>query len=194
MEMMNSNPSPSFAGKLSVLPESFYQQDTVTVAQQLLGTYLVLEDATSTGIRKVGRISETEAYVGIGDKASHSNKGITPRTQTLFGAAGTIYVYLIYGMYHCLNVVTDTPESGGAVLVRAVEPVEGLEGKTSGPGLLCKAYGIDRSHNGQSIVASRLTIQKDLGTAIVPFTAHSRVGIDYAGEDKDRLYRFRIAN
>lgn len=191
---MNFNQSPNSVGKITILPETFYRQDTVTVAQQLLGTYLVLNDPTSPTGQRVGRISETEAYVGIGDRASHSSKGVTPRTQTLFGTAGTIYVYLIYGMYHCLNVVTDTPESGGAVLLRAVEPVEGLEVKASGPGLLCKAYGIDRNFNGQSIVTSALTIQQYPQAPAIAFTAHPRVGVDYAGEDKDWLYRFRIAN
>lgn len=173
-----------------VRPTSFYQQDTIRVAQELLGNYLVLEQ---NGIRRVGRIIETEAYLGVGDRASHSSKGPTPRTQVLFGPAGIIYIYLIYGIYHCLNVVTDRPETGAAVLIRAVEPVANLEGKTSGPGLVCKAYGLDRTFNGLSISEGPLTIEFDpeqMKNGPVPFNASPRVGVDYAGEDRDKPYRF----
>lgn len=172
------------------LPVSFYARDTVTVARELLGKYLVL-DAPEP---RIGRISETEAYPGITDRASHSSRGRTERTQPLFGPPGIIYVYMIYGMYYCCNVVTDTPESGGAVLIRAVEPLTGLTGKTSGPGLVCKAYGIDKSFNGQSIVTSRLTVCQLPDESLPLVVALPRVGIDYAGPDKELLYRFRIAD
>lgn len=173
-----------------ILPTSFYERDTVTVAQELLGTYLVLETAQG---KKIGRISETEAYLGITDKASHSSRGRTPRTEVLFGPAGIIYVYLIYGMYHCLNVVTDQPETGGAVLIRSVQPISGVEGKTSGPGLVCKAYGIDRTYNGLPITQPPLTIQYDPATPQPAFESLPRIGIDYADEDRHLPYRFRIA-
>jgi DNA-3-methyladenine glycosylase len=170
------------------LPLSFYERDTVTVAKELLGAFIVFGD------EKIGRISETEAYVGLADKASHSSRGITPRTTVLFGPAGRWYVYMIYGMYYCLNVVTDAPESGGAVLIRAVEPIKGLEGKTSGPGLLCKAFGIDKRFNDTDVTVGPLTIQAStIPHTPLEHTLHTRVGIDYAGEDKDKLYRFRIA-
>lgn len=178
--------------QLSQLSPSFYEQETVTVAQKLLGKFLVYHDPEST-LTKVGQISETEAYPGIGDRASHSNKGLTPRTQLLFGPAGHWYIYLIYGMYHCLNVVTHTPESGGAVLIRAVTPIQNLTGKTSGPGLVCKSYEIDRRFNGAAINDSPLTILHDPSLATMVFSSGPRIGVDYAGPDKELPYRFRIA-
>lgn len=184
----------------SVLPLSFYQQPSLIVAEQLLGKYLVLKvpdspNESNDGISNyiVGIIEETEAYLGIGDRASHSSKGRTPRTKVLFGEAGTIYVYLIYGIYHCLNVVTDTPESGGAVLIRSLIPVRGIEGKTSGPGLLCKSLGITLEFNGQSIVTSDLTIQRPHTPISFDILRRPRIGVDYAGPDKDLPYRFTIA-
>ncbi len=179
------------APELVSLPLEFYAQPTLTVAGQLLGYYLVLEGDRP----KIGRIIETEAYLGIDDKGSHSSRGRTKRTETLFGAAGTVYVYLIYGIYHCFNVVTDLPETGGAVLIRAVEPILGLTGKTSGPGLLCQSYGIDRSYNGKLITDGPLTIKSEPNhQPIAPSQIEClpRVGIEYADEDKDRPYRYRI--
>ncbi len=170
-----------------ILPLSFYARKTTTVATELLGKYLILNDN-----EKIGLICETEAYPGIGDRASHSHRGPTPRTVPLFGPAGTVYVYLIYGLYHCLNIVTDTPESGGAVLIRAVKPIKGLTGKTSGPGLLCKSYGIDRTYNGSSITTGPLTIQGDPEAEIPAYTSSPRVGVDYAGADASLAYRYRI--
>lgn len=181
---------------MTILPTAFYERDTITVAKELLGTVIVLEEPMPDGsiVRKVGRITETEAYLGLTDKASHSSRGLTPRTKVLFGPAGRWYVYLIYGMYYCLNVVTDSPESGGAVLIRAVEPIEGLTGKTSGPGLLCKAFGIDKRFNDTPVTEGPLTVQTELWPHKTPnYTEHTRVGIDYAGEHKDLLYRFKVA-
>lgn len=174
-----------------ILPTSFYKRDTVTVAKELLGTVIVLEEGTT---RRVGRIIETEAYPGVTDKASHSSRGLTPRTKILFDPAGYWYVYMIYGIHYCLNIVTDTPESGGAVLIRAVESIEGLEGKTSGPGLLCKAFGIDKRFNGLPVTEGLLTIRAEsLDHCPPPYTEHTRVGVDYAGEHKELLYRFQVS-
>jgi DNA-3-methyladenine glycosylase len=179
---------------LPVLDRSFYAQNTLTVARDLVGNFLVLHANTSE--LKIGRIIETEAYPGLTDKASkasHSYRGITPRTAVLFEEAGSVYVYLIYGIYYCLNVVSGSPESGGAVLIRAVEPLFGLAGKTSGPGLTCKAYGIDRSLNGTSAVTGPLRIyQSPELISTDSIITLPRVGIDYAGEDKAKKYRFRL--
>src|SRR6185295_16573071 len=103
------------------LPRSFYDRDTVVVARELLGTLLV---HISGGLRRVGKIVEVEAYLGPHDSASHSSRGLTDRTRVMFGPPGHAYVYLIYGMHHCMNVVTEREGHGSAVLLRAVEPVE----------------------------------------------------------------------
>ncbi len=189
---MTSNPFPSSVG--SRLPSPFYERDTRTVATELLGHYLILNDAHQP---KIGIISETEAYPGITDKASHSARGRTARTEVLFGPAGYYYVYLIYGRYYCFNIVTDAPETGGAVLIRAVNPVAHLSGKTTGPGLVCQAYGIDKGYNGQSSLTSQLGIYEnkalDNDQQPLAYVSLPRVGIDYAGPDKNQPYRFRIA-
>ncbi|GHG94314.1 putative 3-methyladenine DNA glycosylase [Comamonas sp. KCTC 72670] len=162
------------------LPESFYARPALVVARELLGTLLVVEAA---GQRRVGRIVETEAYVGEHDLACHAAKGLTPRTEVMFGPPGVAYVYLIYGMHHCFNVVTDATGVGAAVLVRAVEPLEGLPpgGRTDGPGRLCKALGLTRAHNRHGLCSPALHLRP--GTP-VPESAVSRgprIGVDYAG-------------
>lgn len=126
----------------------FYAQDTITVAQALLGSYLIVEHPNVT---QIGRIVETEAYLGRLDLAAHSSKGITPRTKVMFGPPGHAYVYLIYGMYHCFNIVTEPIGSGTAVLIRALEPVDNLRLNASGPGRLCKALALDRRYNQQDL-------------------------------------------
>ena len=94
-----------------------------------------------TAAERIGRIVETEAYLGAHDLAAHSSKGLTARTKTMFGPPGHAYVYFIYGMYHCMNVVTEREGQASAVLLRALEPVKNVEGRTNGPGLLCRAHG-----------------------------------------------------
>src|ERR1035437_4839232 len=128
------------------LPRSFYDRDTIAVAKELLGKYLVHGG-------RVGRIVEVEAYLGPHDLAAHSARGLTERTKTMFGPPGHAYVYLIYGMHHCMNVVTEREGNGAAVLLRAVEPVKNLAAKTNGPGLLCRALEIDRRLNGQDLLS-----------------------------------------
>ncbi len=120
------------------LPRTFYDRDTILVAQELLGKWLVHK---SGGVERIGKIVEVEAYLGEHDLAAHSSKGLTERTKTMFGPPGHAYVYFIYGMHHCMNVVTEREGHASAVLLRAVEPVKNLAGRTQGPGLLCRAHG-----------------------------------------------------
>src|SRR3984957_5288584 len=123
------------------LTRSFYDRDTVIVARELLGKYLV---HVSQGVEHIGRIVEVEAYLGPHDLAAHSAKGLTKRTKIMFGPPGHAYIYLIYGMYYCMNVVTEAEGHASAVLIRAVEPIKNITGRTQGPGLLCKAMQIDK--------------------------------------------------
>src|SRR5215469_4652152 len=117
------------------LPREFYDRNTITVARDLLGKLLV---HTSGGVERIGKIVETEAYLGEHDLAAHSSKGLTPRTRVMFGPPGHAYVYFIYGMHWCMNVVTREEGHASAVLLRAVEPVKNVEGRTQGPALLCR--------------------------------------------------------
>ncbi|MBL8201731.1 MAG: DNA-3-methyladenine glycosylase [Chromatiales bacterium] len=170
------------------LGRSFYVRDTVTVARELLGRHVV---HVVDGAERVGRIVEVEAYVGAHDRAAHSSKGLTPRTRVMFGPPGHAYVYLIYGLHHCLNVVTEAEGHGAAVLIRALEPVRNLAGKASGPGLLCRALGVDRRLNGADLLGDRLFIAagEPGGIRIVK---RPRIGVDYAGAWARRLLRFYI--
>ncbi len=130
------------------LPRSFYNRKTVEVAKDLLGKLIVRRDGDAV---RIGKVVETEAYLGPHDLAAHSARGRTPRTEVMFGPPGHAYVYLIYGMHHCLNIVTEEEGHASAVLIRALEPVRNLLGRSNGPGLLCKAMGIDRSLNGHDL-------------------------------------------
>jgi DNA-3-methyladenine glycosylase len=182
------------------LPRSFYERSTIVVAKQLLGKYLVRQHPKGN---TVGRIVETEAYVGPQDLACHAAKGRTARTEVMFGPAGHAYVYFIYGFYNMLNLVTEAKDYPAAVLIRAVEPVEGihlmesrrrngvLRNLASGPGKLCQAFGIDRSLNGADLCGSVLFIE-DRGEPVPKIRATSRIGVDYAGKWKDKPFRFVI--
>lgn len=165
---------------MSFLPESFYARPALVVARELLGTLLVVDEG---GGRRVGRIVETEAYVGEHDLACHAAKGLTPRTEVMFGPAGRAYVYLIYGMHHCFNVVTDTPGVGAAVLVRAVEPVEGLppDARTDGPGRVCKALGLTLAHNRRELSSGGLHLLPGAPVPEARVARGPRIGVDYAG-------------
>lgn len=171
------------------LLRSFYARDTVEVARDLLGKYLV---HVVDGVERVGRIVETEAYLGAHDLAAHSSKGITARTRIMFGPPGFAYVYLIYGMHHCMNVVTEDEGHGSAVLLRALEPVRNLEGKTSGPGLLCKAMAIDLRLNAHDLLSDDFYVADDNETSSWTIVARPRIGVDYAGEWAGRELRFYI--
>lgn len=172
------------------LPRAFYDRDTVEVAHALLGKLLVHR---VDGIERIGRIVEVEAYLGPHDLAAHSSKGLTKRTRVMFGAPGHAYVYLIYGMHHCMNVVTEAEGRAAAVLLRALEPVSNIALRTQGPGLLCKAIAVDMSSNGHDFLSDDLFIAEAPSDAPLDIVARPRIGVDYAGEWADRLLRFYIA-
>lgn len=188
---------------------SFYEDSALEVARSLLGKYIVLNKKDNMYITK---IVETEAYIGAVDKAAHSyqNKR-TPRTEVMFGPPGHAYVYLIYGMYNCLNIVAQRTEEAAAVLIRGVEPIEGIEamamnrynrrleelnkrqifGLTNGPGKLCKAMDITREDNGRDLCSKEFYIatgnQEDFDVVTT-----KRINIDYAEEAIDFPWRFYI--
>ncbi|MDR4125815.1 DNA-3-methyladenine glycosylase [Yanghanlia caeni] len=173
------------------LPRTFYQRPATEVAPDLLGKLLVHQ--TDLGLR-IGRIVEVEAYLGREDLAAHSSKGVTPRTQVMFGEAGHAYVYLIYGMHHCMNVVTGPAGSGSAVLLRALEPVQGLDCDTRGPGRLARAMGVDKRHYGTDLCTSGSTLHlADDGHVIQHVSTSARIGVHYAGEWADKPLRFYAA-
>ncbi|HUC85647.1 MAG TPA: DNA-3-methyladenine glycosylase [Candidatus Acidoferrales bacterium] len=171
------------------LPRSFYDRDTKLVARELLGKFLAHQ--TPAG-RRVGKIVETEAYLGEHDLAAHSSKGLTARTKIMFGPPGHAYVYFIYGMYFCMNVVTEKEGHASAVLLRAVEPVQNLEGRTHGPGLLCQAMEIDRRLNGHDLLSDDFFIAEPERPERFIVVKRPRVGVDYAKHWRRRLLRFYI--
>ena len=175
-----------------ILPRSFYARDTVTVARDLLGKMLVHG-------RVAGRIVEVEAYLGIGDRAAHSARGVTPRTRVIFGPPGHAYVYFIYGMYECLNIVAEPDGVAGCVLIRALEPVGGVsrmrewrpgvqrvEDLANGPGKLTLAMGIGRSHYGADLTRGSLTVRD--GPAGFEIVTTTRIGIRQSAELPLRFY------
>lgn len=180
-----------------LLGEEFFVRPTVDVARALLGQVLVREDAEG---RVAGRIVESEAYLAEGDAASHSHRGRTQRNASMFAAPGTAYVYLIYGVHHCLNVVTASEGVGEAVLLRALEPLEGLErmaarrGRSrprelcSGPGKLAAAFGLTREHDGLRFNAGELRLLH--GRPVTEVEVGPRVGL---GQAKELPLRFREA-
>ncbi len=171
------------------LPRTFYDRDTVVVARELLGKHLV---HVCEGLERVGRIVEVEAYLGPHDLAAHSARGRTKRTETMFGPPGHAYVYLIYGMYYCMNVVTQAEGHASAVLLRAVEPVQNVDGRTQGPGLLCRALHIDKRLNGHDLVSDDFFIAAPASTEPFAIAKRPRIGVDYAGRWAKRLLRFYI--
>lgn len=177
-----------------VLPRAYFNRPTLTVARGLLGKYLVRENGAGS---LAGRIIEVEAYVGPADRASHASRGRTARTEIMFGPPGVAYVYLIYGMYHCLNVVTERVEYPAAILIRAVE-LECAQGRclVDGPGRLCRALGIDRSHNGVDVTAGEQIWFENRGGQVRrnQVLAEPRIGVDYAGQWAKKPWRFRLKN
>ena len=170
------------------ISRDFYARDTLTVARELIGLYLV----HANGDRRLkGRIVETEAYQGPEDLAAHSSRGRTPRTEVMFGPPGHAYVYFIYGFWNCLNVVTQAQGVPHAVLLRALEPVAGVVDKTWGPGLLCRAMHIDRRLNGEDLCGKVLWLERPAAQSRPPRIARSqRIGVDYAGKWARRPWRF----
>lgn len=186
------------------LKRSFYlREDTLTIARNLLGKLLVVPD--ENGERISGMIVEVEAYLGETDRAAHSFGGRrTPRNETTYLKGGLVYVFFIYGMYYQLNIVTGPAEIPHVVLIRAIEPVEGIEtmrfrrgemkdrNLTSGPGKLCIALGIDRDLNGENLLAKRIWLEDHTTFTADDIAAGTRIGIDYAGEDAEKPWRFWV--
>lgn len=194
------------------LTREFFNRPTLKIARELLGKFL---------IRKIRRkiitamITETEAYCGSNDLASHASRGRTPRTEVMFGPPGYAYVYLVYGMYHCLNVVAEKENYPAAVLIRGVIIVQNLKCKIqnpnpkfknlqlltpyhklftnlNGPGKLCRYFQIDRRLNKEDLIISKNLWLEDRGVKVKPnhIRSSSRIGVDYAGPYKNKPWRF----
>ena len=194
------------------LTRDFYNRDTVIIAKELLGKYMV---HNHMGVSYVARIVETEAYKGLEDKACHSFGGkITNRNKVMFGTPGYAYVYKIYGMYDCMNIVTEPEGNPCAVLIRAVEPAEALQqmaqnrfgkdyesltkkeiwGISSGPGKLCMAMEITRDCYGDDLCGNKLYIADDGKKRKEKIISAKRININYAEEAIDYPWRFYIEN
>jgi DNA-3-methyladenine glycosylase len=171
------------------LPRSFYDRDTILVARELLGKHLV---HVSRGVPRIGRIVEVEAYLGPHDLAAHSSRGRTERTKVMFGPPGHAYVYFIYGMYYCMNVVTEREGHASAVLLRAIEPVRNVEGRTQGPGLLCRAMRIDKRLNARDLLGDDFYIAAPAEAEPFTIVKGPRIGVDYARHWAKRHLRFHI--
>lgn len=185
------------------IEREFYMRDAVTVAKDILGKIIVKKD--DKGKRFSGRITEVEAYMGIFDKASHSYGGKrTKRTEVMYKEGGHSYIFLIYGMYECFNVVVEAEGNPQAVLVRGIEPLENknlMQEKrkvkkekdiSNGPGKLTKALGITREDNGVDLVNDKNIWIEDDGYNVKEIVETTRIGIDYAEEDALKPWRFYI--
>ena len=201
----SEHPDPALRA-LRPLSPALVTSDAVTVARSLLGTLVVRDDEVG---RRVGRVVETEAYAGPADQASHARAGRTRRTAVLFGPPGRAYVYLVYGMHHCLNLVCAPDGQASAVLIRAIEPIIGRErmrqrrGRTAGPderlaagpARLCQALDIDRSFTGDDLLtAGRLWLATPpTPVADAEVVSGPRIGVDYAGPEwARRPWRFGV--
>jgi DNA-3-methyladenine glycosylase len=174
--------------KRRILSQSYFHRPTLTVARSLVGKYVVRENGN--GII-AGKIIEVEAYIGTEDRACHASKGRTARTEVLFGPPGMSYVYLIYGMYHMLNVVTEQAEFPAAVLIRAIE----IDGELiDGPGKLCRELDIDRSLHRRDLTNGQSLWFEDRGTCVArkQVGTFPRIGVDYAGSWAKKPWRFRL--
>lgn len=184
--------------------EWFLTEDTIAAARNILGKLVVVPD--EEGRRVSGAIVEVEAYCGISDRGAHSYGGRrTARNEVTYGIGGHAYVFFIYGMYHQLNFVLGPADHPHVILIRAIEPAEGIDvmrsrrglmkdtNLTSGPGKLCIALGIDRSLNGEDLVkGSRIWVENCRTFAEGEIAVGKRIGIDYAGEDADQPWRFWV--
>lgn len=184
------------------LDRSFYERGTLDIARELLGKYII---HNTTDGRTSGKIVEVEAYIGSKDAASHAYNGkYTSRTKVMFGQGGHLYVYLIYGVYYCMNIVTNKENYPEAVLIRAIEPIDGLDimkgrrgtdkllNLCSGPGKLCIAMGISKVQNGMDLCGENLYLLS--GETISPecIISTPRINIDYAKEARNYPWRFFI--
>lgn len=180
---MNGMSIAELEARSTVEPREFYERSTVEVARDLLGKVLVHRGSA-------GVIVETEAYLGEDDLAAHSARGLTPRTKVIFGPPGHAYVYLIYGMYECLNLVAEPAGRPGCVLIRAVDPICGIasmfrrrpaarkpQDLASGPGKLTLALGITRAHNGRDVTRGSLVVRKWKEEPPLEIEATPRIGI-----------------
>lgn len=185
-----------------VLPNGFYSRPTIDVARDLLGKLIVHQ---VDGVELAGRIVEVEAYLGLKDEAAHAFAGITPRTKVMFGPPGHAYVYLIYGMYHCLNIVTEPDGEAGCVLIRALEPVAGIEAMqarspkvrhlhhlASGPGKLTRAMGITLAHYGADLTKGALTVREYTAAEAIEIGVSPRIGINKSNKCVDWPLRFFV--
>ena len=164
------------------LPLDFFEEKTIATAKKLLGMFLVYR---KNGCEIAAMITDVEAYAGPHDRASHASRGRTPRTEVMFGAAGRWYVYLVYGMHHCLNIVTEKTGYPAAILIRGVGGIEG-------PGRVCRYFGIDKRSNALPATREAGLWIEDRGVRIRPknIKRGSRIGVDYAGAWKDKKWRF----
>jgi DNA-3-methyladenine glycosylase len=171
-----------------ILQRQYFDRPTLEVAKSLLGKYVVREMKTSV---QAGRIVEVEAYIGPHDLACHASKGRTKRTEVMFGNPGVAYVYMIYGMYHCFNIVTEREGFAAAVLVRGVELQEPTR-LISGPGRLCRLLEIDRSLTGLDLTAGKILWLEDRGEGVAhrQILRSPRIGVDYAGAWAQKPWRF----
>ncbi|MCK4891406.1 MAG: DNA-3-methyladenine glycosylase [Candidatus Pacebacteria bacterium] len=185
---------------MKILKKTFYSQPTEKVAKELLGKFLCRKINNRL---YVGKIVETEAYLGKKDLACHTSKGMTERNKIMFGPAGHAYIYFIYGMYHCFNVVTEKENDPCAVLIRALEPIETYTVEIrhclvptkllNGPAKLCREFEIDKKLNGHDLtLGKKLWIENGKKIRSNQIKKSKRVGVDYAGIWKDRLLRFYI--
>jgi DNA-3-methyladenine glycosylase len=190
---------------MATLPRSFYTRpDVVSISRELLGKYLFTQ---IDGIRTGGVVVETEAYAGTGDRACHAHLNRrTKRTEIMYQEGGVAYVYLVYGLHALFNIITNEEGQADAVLIRAIEPTEGVEemllrrklpaprpNLTAGPGVMSQALGISTRHYGTDLTGPEIWLE-DRGV-VVPeeqVLASPRVGIDYAGEDAGLPWRFRV--
>jgi len=193
------------------LGRDFFARDTVTVARDLLGKHLTRQ---VDGVTVTLRLTETEAYIGRMDKACHAyNYRRTPRTESLFAPPGTAYIYLIYGLHHCLNLVTEAEGEPAAVLLRGAEPVSPADrdlaalrrygrpfkdlspaqrkNLLNGPGKLCQALSLTREQDGMNLLGDGLYLTAP-GEPVGPIHVGKRIGIDYAGEAADYPWRFTL--
>jgi DNA-3-methyladenine glycosylase len=197
----NVNKSETSGASGTRLPRAFYHRDTLAVTRDLLGKRVV---RLREGERLVGRIVEVEAYRGGEDEASHASPGLTERNAPMFGPSGHAYVYLIYGMYHCLNVVTEREGVPAAVLIRALKPLEGLEtmqklrgsqhplrNLARGPGRLCEALDIDRSFSGLDLCAEDASLWVEDAPAVPEAHVARSPRIGVSGDERARTVRWR---